>query len=163
MRKTAPSDTSSHPRQVRVFALVVTGCALAIAACGSSSAPTQTTASTPVTAALKFAECMRQHGVPNFRDPAPSGEGSTIGKVDKRSPAFRTAQERCRGLQARIAAAKPAKSSGEQLRYAECMRTHGVTNFPDPLPGGGFSFPSTINPQSPTFRAANDACGNKHG
>ena len=163
MGKTLPSGTSSYAPQARVIALAVTCCALAIAACGSSSTPTQTTASSPVTAALKFAECMRSHGVPNFRDPTPDGEGSTIGKVNKRSPEFRTAQETCRGLQAAIAAAKPATSAADQLRYAECMRRHGVTNFPDPLPGGGFSFPSTINLQSPTFQAADNACGNKRG
>jgi hypothetical protein len=163
VRKTLPTDIPSNARQARVITAFVTCCALAIAACGSSSPPMGTTASTPVTAALKFAECMRSHGVTNFRDPTPNGGGSTIGKVDKRSPAFRIAQERCRGLQAAIAAAKPATSSGEQLRYAECMRRHGVTNFPDPLPGGGFSFPSTINPQSPTFQAADNACGHKRG
>lgn len=163
MRKTPPSDTSSYARQVHVIALAVSCCALAIAACGSSSAPTQTRASSPVTAALEFAECMRSHGVPSFRDPTPNGEGSTVGKVDKRSPEFRTAQETCRGLQAAIAAAKPATSAADQLRYAECMRRHGVTNFPDPLPGGGFSYPSTINTQSPTFQAADNACGNRPG
>lgn len=163
MGKTLPSGTSSYAPQARVIALAVTCCAVAIAACGSSSTPTQTAASSPVTAALKFAECMRSHGVPNFRDPTPDGEGSTTGKVNKRSPEFRTAQETCRGLQAAIAAAKPATSAADQLRYAECMRRHGVTNFPDPLPGGGFSFPSTINLQSPTFQAAHNACGNKRG
>ncbi len=91
MRETPPSDTSSYACQARVIALAVTCCAVAVAACGSPSTPTQTTASSPVTAALKFAECMRSHGVPNFRDPTPNGEGSTIGKLDKRSPEFRTA------------------------------------------------------------------------
>jgi hypothetical protein len=38
------------------------------------------------------------------------------------------------------------------------MRAHGVPNYPDPLPGGGFNIPSTINPQSPAFVAAQDAC-----
>ncbi|HTX07261.1 MAG TPA: hypothetical protein VME22_01555 [Solirubrobacteraceae bacterium] len=163
LRQPHPSDTPHCARRRRVIALALTGCALAIAACGSSGGSTHTTgaSSTPVAAAVKFAECMRSHGVPNFRDPTPNGEGSTVGNVDKRSPAFRSAQAMCRSAQAEIARAKPPTSPAHQLRYAECMRSHGVTNFPDPLPGGGFTFPSTVNPQSPSFQAADNACGNK--
>jgi hypothetical protein len=32
---------------------------------------------------------------------------------------------------------KPAASSDPQLALAECMRAHGVTNFPDPIRGSG--------------------------
>ncbi len=41
------------------------------------------------------------------------------------------------------------------------MRAHGVTNFPDPhAGGGGFQFTpnSGINPQSPAFQSAQQAC-----
>jgi hypothetical protein len=41
------------------------------------------------------------------------------------------------------------------------MRSHGVPSFPDPTPGhGGFqlSLGSGINPQSPAFQAAQQAC-----
>jgi hypothetical protein len=34
------------------------------------------------------------------------------------------------------------------------MRSHGVPNFPDP----GASLPSGVNPQSPAFQAAQQAC-----
>lgn len=34
---------------------------------------------------------------------------------------------------------RPAPRSNTQFAIAQCMRAHGVSNFPDPRPGGGFS------------------------
>jgi hypothetical protein len=102
---------------------------------------------------------MRSHGVPNFPDPTANGTAPAAGAVDKRSPAFRTAQQACRSLQAELADFKPRRSRAAQLREAECIRTHGVPDYPDPLPGGGFDIPSTVNLQSPAFIAATRACG----
>jgi len=50
--------------------------------------------------------------------------------------------------------------------YAECMRTHGIGDFPDPSPGpnGGAGFRikagpgSDLDPNSPTYQAADKAC-----
>jgi hypothetical protein len=160
-----PTSTSLRTRRGRVIVLAVICGALAIAGCGSSSKSTTTTAgSTPYAAALKFSACMRAHGVPNFPDPTSDGQSVTTGqaptgsKVDKRSPAFHTAQQACKSLATEIAAAKPRNSRAVQLEQAECMRAHGVTSFPDPLPGGGFTIPSTISLQSPTYIAAEKAC-----
>ncbi|HEY2437128.1 MAG TPA: hypothetical protein VGH93_08090 [Solirubrobacteraceae bacterium] len=154
-------ETSTN--QGLVTAAAVSCCALMIAACGSSTksiTTAGTTGSSPLALGVRFATCMRAHGVPNFHDPtaggsAPSGGGDT---VDKRSPAFRAAQQRCQSVQAKLADLKPRPSRAAQVREAECMRRHGVPNFPDPLPGGGFSYPSTFNPQSPAAQRANAAC-----
>jgi hypothetical protein len=48
------------------------------------------------------------------------------------------------------------RSSG--IAVAQCMRAHGITNFPDPGPGGGIQLPAGINPQSPGFRSAQKTC-----
>src|SRR5579862_5996204 len=54
-----------------------------------------------------------------------------------------------------------ASSSGgdtplaEGLAYAQCMRSHGVPNFPDPVatPSGGYGFlMHGVNPQSSAFQ-----------
>jgi hypothetical protein len=47
------------------------------------------------------------------------------------------------------------------IAFAGCMRSHGLTNFPDPSSGGGIQIPSGsgINPFSPAFRSAQRACG----
>ena len=46
------------------------------------------------------------------------------------------------------------------LAFARCMRANGVTNFPDPQPGGGarFSVPAGSSPAAPAFRAAQAKC-----
>jgi hypothetical protein len=61
-----------------------------------------------------------------------------------------------------------ADKGGITLTMARCMRSHGVSNFPDPSAGGGFSLQRslgssavTINGQTvagPTFLAAARAC-----
>jgi hypothetical protein len=44
------------------------------------------------------------------------------------------------------------------LNLARCMRAHGVSNFPDPSRGHGLTIGPGINPQSPAFQAAQQAC-----
>ncbi|MGO9791490.1 MAG: hypothetical protein ACLP8S_18915 [Solirubrobacteraceae bacterium] len=52
------------------------------------------------------------------------------------------------------------------LAYSRCMRSHGVSDFPDPStpPGGGVAFSidagpgSDLNPSNPTYKSANQAC-----
>jgi hypothetical protein len=48
----------------------------------------------------------------------------------------------------------------EGLSFARCMRSHGVSGFPDPTPNsGGFSLDAPgINSSSPAFKAAQTAC-----
>ena len=52
-----------------------------------------------------------------------------------------------------------APISGERspVAYASCMRSHGVTDFPDPTAAGAFT-PGNLDPNSPQFRAASQAC-----
>jgi hypothetical protein len=54
-----------------------------------------------------------------------------------------------------------AQASG--LAYSQCMRSHGVTNFPDPNSSGGIgiSAGSGVNPDSPQYEAAAKACQSK--
>jgi hypothetical protein len=50
--------------------------------------------------------------------------------------------------------------TGQFLAYARCMRSHGVSDFPDPTTSGGVGIilPRGLNPNSPTFKAASQAC-----
>jgi hypothetical protein len=129
-----------------------------VAACGGSS-PTNTTASTAghKSEALKLAECMRSHGVPDFPDPISGGgfaiqssaNGSNASvtvdghKLNVSGPAFNTAMRDCARYQPQgpaISGAQLAQVKQGTLRMAACMRSHGVPNFPDPRvttgPGG---------------------------
>ena len=57
---------------------------------------------------------------------------------------------------------KPQSASHDNafLAFSRCMRSHGVSDFPDPSPGGGIhlSQGSGINPSSPSFKSAQANC-----
>lgn len=60
-------------------------------------------------------------------------------------------------------AADPANGYSRGLDFAKCMRSHGVSNFPDPsAAGGGIQIRvgpgSGINPGSPAFQSAQKSC-----
>lgn len=54
-----------------------------------------------------------------------------------------------------------AASADPALQFSRCMRAHGVTDFPDPDAQGEIAIhdSSGLNPQSPAFQAAQQACG----
>jgi len=126
---------------------------------------------------------MRAHGVTDFPDPSSSGGIQLPNNFDITSPAFRTARDTCfkllpgHGGMPKASAAEIADARNS----AQCMREHGVTNFPDPIvttkppyelnlnpadysevtAGGGLviALPISINPQSPAFEKAGKICG----
>ena len=84
-----------------------------------------------------------------------------------RLPQFQSAQRTCRHLLPGGgkpgSPAQQAKMQAQALRFSACMRSHGVTGFPDPdFSGGGVGIRirggSGIDPNSPVFRAAQRAC-----
>ena len=154
-------------------AFAVISCALALAACGSSSK--SNTDARLSSQGLRFSTCMRAHGITNFPDPSSTGELaiSPSSGMNPFSPAFQSAQKACGGGPNNR---RPAQMSERQklaaLHFAECMRAHGVPNFPDPeegaaLPNGpvlalrGMLFAGTaaLNPSSEAFKHAAVACG----
>lgn len=157
----------------RRAALAAIGCGLALTACGASGGGgtgTGTNSSGGYTVALKYATCMRAHGVPNFPDPSPNGGGIDVSPgsgVNPQSPAFATAQQACGKIGGGPGAGHPlpAAQRRQLLALSRCMRAHGVPNFPDPV------FPSTggariqiapgsgLDPTSPAFQAASRTCG----
>ena len=49
------------------------------------------------------------------------------------------------------------------VEYSDCMRSHGVPNYPDPDTGGGFpEQTSGINQQSPAYQSAQKVCAHLH-
>lgn len=156
-------------------------CAVSLAACGSSdpgAGGTGTTAAGQGDPALQFATCMRSHGVSNFPDPSAGGavriQATGPNAVNPQSPAFQAAQKAC-GHYLPQKGGPPAMTAAERrkaLAFAECVRAHGVPNFPDPsmtppsgahfaivLKGMVFAFTSAFDPRSPAFRHAASACG----
>jgi hypothetical protein len=117
--------------------------------------------------ALKFAECVRSHGVPSFPDPSAQGTFNFTGDLN-RTPQFQSATRTC-GRLLHVGGGTPnpaqqAKALAGLLKFSNCMRSHGVPNFPDPTtsPGGGVGLSvksgSGLDPGSPVFQDAQRAC-----
>jgi hypothetical protein len=103
-------------------------------------------------------------------------------KGNPRSPVFRTAMSHCEkllpggGPPAPGSSTHPSAQALAQMRQvAQCMRHHGISNFPDPstvVPpahagigqisirnGVVLAFPSSLDTSSPAFNQAAAACG----
>jgi hypothetical protein len=147
-----------------------------VVACGSSSPGSA--GGNNSSRGLAFARCMRGHGVPNFPDPKSSGNGGIqiqdsqragsgpslkINGVPVNAPAFQSAQQACRSLLPNGGHPPPLSASQRQamLQFSQCMRAHGLTNFPDPnFTGGGvrIGLGPGLDPNSPAFKSAQSAC-----
>jgi hypothetical protein len=134
---------------------------LLVAACGGADSPSAR-ASTGSSSAVAYSACMRSHGVPNFPDPSASGQA--VVKADPQQLGVSTAQYD-RARQACLHLLPNAGTTQEQQQetqcamagtcsqavvqlwmsglrtLAQCLRTHGVPNWPDPIlwtpPGHG--------------------------
>jgi hypothetical protein len=133
---------------------------------GVSSAtpsPSQSATVSGEAEALQYAACMRSHGVPDFPDPTVQngsvGFSITAGDgVDQNSPQYQSARQACSSLRGGGTANSGSGNLAKELKFAQCMRSHGVPDFPDPNTNGGFSGTSTVNPSSPTFQNAQSTC-----
>jgi hypothetical protein len=166
-------------RESSVLVVLAVSATIALSACGGPDSSTidnvGTSTVTTVAAtgsgtnssnSLAFARCLRSNGVPNFPDPNSSGV------IQKESPqqlgvsvsTYRTALSACSHLlpnggngpnQAQL---QQVRALG--LRFAQCMRRHGVA-LPDPASDGRIPDPGSvgIDQGSPRFQAANQACG----
>jgi hypothetical protein len=136
---------------------------LLAAACGGGG-PAKGGAST---GALAFARCMRSNGVAQYPDPDAQGRlvKESLAQLGVSGRRFQSADGACRHLLPNGGAA-PSPAQEQQvralsLRFSQCVRAHGVPGFPDPDSTGRIPDPASvgIDQGSPTFEAANSACG----
>jgi len=140
---------------------VLTVAGFGLAACGGPSTPGVVTGSTTTTGTaasssahrstgatglLAYSSCVRSHGVPNFPDPTSSGgiPKETAQQLGVGLSQLQAAQNDCKHLLpagGSLSGTANQTISVEQQRYyleaAACMRSHGVTNFPEPSFFGG--------------------------
>lgn len=127
-------------RQRPLITLAAVTCAVVIAACGSSSKSTSTASLSASPQGVKYSDCMRSHGVPNFPDLNANGSVNLPSDINPDAPAFQSAQQACAGLRPGAGSPPPPISLAQQKSFvanAKCMRRHGVPNFPDPVFGPG--------------------------
>jgi hypothetical protein len=114
--------------------------------------------------AVKFAECMRANGVPHFPDPDPKGD--TNFGVDVTREVWLKAIDACKTLKppGALSSKRTPKEQSASLRFAQCVRDHGVKDFPDPVNGepliDTYKIPSANKPGGMTIlNAATHKCG----
>jgi hypothetical protein len=164
----------ARPRRARVLA-VTAAIALLAAACsttstdssgsgtGGSAGSSQAGGSTAHQRdLLAYAQCIRSHGVPDFPDPNAQGSFNTHG-INGNSPVVQAAVRTCQHLlpNGGLTQSQQQQALNQLVKYAECMRAHGVPNFPDPQGNGGAGIiinRHTIDTSSPRYRAAARTC-----
>ncbi len=124
---------------------------------------------------------MRANGVSGFPDPREGPNGGGVGfpgglfvtsddsivvmGIPFSGPALLHAENVCKAYLP-PSGPPPAVSESQRERAianAECMRKHGVPNFPDPTFSGGQGNAGLggVNPESPAFKQAAAACGDE--
>lgn len=156
--------------------------AVAVAACGSAGKSSTSARSSGYSQAVRFANCMRSHGVSHFPDPSANGAFPQEFPPSKLtlSPAYQSAQHACRsltpnGFDAPTHLSRSALRAA--LRFAQCIRAHGAPKFPDltlnpPSTGGprimyitpggrgpAYVLPPGFDGRSAAFQHAAMACG----
>jgi hypothetical protein len=125
----------------------------------------------PVTSALGYSQCMRTHGVPNFPEPTFHGHSANISITPSiaNSPFYTHADTACKHFLPNDGV--PPKGSGgptltpadqaDYLKAAVCMRSHGITAFPDPTFKDGtvaFNTKAAIDTNSAQYTSALATC-----
>lgn len=116
---------------------------------------------------LKYAGCIRSHGLRDFPDPVHAAGGGFAFRVepglDPRSPSpqFQAAEKACqKDVPPGLANLTPAQMTANALKYTECMRSHGEPGFPEPNGQGVIKIipTGTMDPNSPQFHRAEMDC-----
>jgi hypothetical protein len=162
-------------QRIAALAVAAAGLATATAACGGSGGSPSASATTAKPATYQqlvaYAQCIRSHGAPEFPDPVQDQFGgwaflSTPGS-GVNGPGVPAAEKACQKLQpteAGLTQQEQKQALAEALKHSDCMRAHGITNFPDPVAddeGGqlGISIdPHAVDMNTPQFQAAQQAC-----
>ena len=115
--------------------------------------------------AVKFSECMRENGYPDFPDPKASGEFPSFG-ISVSPAVWVKALRACKELQppGSFSAHLSTKELSAALKFAQCVRAHGVKDFPDPVQGEPIidttKIPSANRPGGMSIlNAATEKCG----
>ena len=154
-------------RGIALGLLLLTG----VAGCGSSSgtgvatangtaAPSASTTLSNQQRLLKYAQCMRDHGVP-VDDPT-GNQPPTVPQGTVPDSTLNAAINACKHF---VPTASQALTSADLVKLRKisvCMRQHGYPTFPDPDPDKGgiiIDDNSGIDTQSNAFQATAQACG----
>jgi hypothetical protein len=150
----------------------------ALVACGTgrphpAASPTGMSDAQVLAIGRQYAQCVRTHGIPNFPDPVvtgghlemPAGGADTSKRALSANQAAQTA---CRPILNQLPASaqrspRPVTAQDMQnlLKFAQCVRAHGVPRWPDPDANGEFPLETAglgAEGKSPRVQQAMQAC-----
>jgi hypothetical protein len=147
---------------VGLMVVLLAGCS----ASGGSGGATTTTSGQQAAAAVlgEFVQCARANGMPNLPDLRLDSNGQVSLPPGTPDPP-KSVERACRSIWERLPASangdagRPPADMQALLRYARCMREHGMADFPDPQADGRFPLPASLRQgKTPSFLRANQAC-----
>lgn len=169
---TRPAETRRTHRRTASLAVAIAATAL-LAGCGTTGG--RAPDSHDADPAVRYAQCLRSHGLPSFPDPRPGQPPTIPSGVDTQTPAFHAAQQACANLlpSESSSGSQAAGRDAELVELARCMRANGVPTFRDPTssppppshgnalggPGGWLSLGTPQAQQSPAYKHAAAVCG----
>ncbi len=162
----------TRPRPARAAAAIIAAAALALLGAACSGGPPSTgSAGSPDAggsansqAGIDYARCMRSHGVPKYPDPSSSNELAnglpkvSLQQLEVSSSRYQAAQNACAHLLpngGQLTQTQSQEDLNAMRRYARCMRSHGLPNWPGPTydsaAGWGFNLVHVhgFDPNSP--------------
>jgi hypothetical protein len=141
---------------------------------GSGSSTTAPSGSNPTQLLDQWAACIRHHGDPSQVDPTIDSNkdidinmtnvsatlaGEVHGSTGPCSNYLLAAENQLRGGQP-----APSYNPVKYVEEAQCIRAHGIANYPDPGANGQSNFNGTgVDPKSPAVQNATKACDKKLG
>ena len=173
----------SRLRRAGAIAIAFAAVGVLAAGCGGSPASHRGSAKpSETTLLIEFSACLRAHGLPHFPDPQSEAAGGgfpsgSLGPYINRSatsdfalndytPQFQAAEKHCSSLaRASLFILSPAQIQAQTqqevkqgLATVACLRKHGFPDMPDPGAQGAVMIPSSIDMNSPQYRAAAKLC-----
>jgi hypothetical protein len=140
----------------------------AISGCSPSGCSSPAASASAEAIAVKFSGCMRSHGVTEFPDPTIGSNGlpsfGPTRNVNGGARVYNAAHQACKHDLPNIGphtAAERAAANRAALKYATCMRSNGVPDFPDPNGQGLIQInhaTGALVSTSPQFQQAQTAC-----
>jgi len=174
----APTPYTGAAMKITMSALTLIGATTigVLSACGSQ--PAQARAETPAQIWHELVACARSHGMPNLPDPTIDSQGGAQFPPSVPAPP-QSVRQACQSIYDRLPASvrndsAAAPNIAMETRFAQCMRTHGLSDFPDPNADGSYSLTrpqagaakrlqlglgaGELGPVYYSFQAAWDAC-----
>jgi hypothetical protein len=130
-----------HGRRAAVAAVAALIAATGAGCGGSHSTAPTTGAASPAAAWHQVVLCARAHGMPGLQDPRIDSSGKAIFPNGLNIPS--EARRACQRLVDRLVPnaqdhAPTAVQMAGLIRFARCMRSHGIADWPDPRKDGTF-------------------------